>query len=579
MMKDEAPYLLEWIAHHLAVGFTDILVYTNDCTDGTVEMLKRLEVLGLACHRPNIIPEGSKPQPSAIKHAQVEPLVQSADWVMLFDADEFLSINHPAAHLDGMLDDVVARGANGIVITWRIFGSGGVVDWSRAPVTEQYLRAAPPLWNKGWGVKTLFRFDPEHWRLGIHRPVIKNKYLETGFPDKVHWLNGSGVPMESYFKYRGWRSIKRTLGYNWAQMNHYAIKSVDSYALRQLRGNVNNKKNKYNADYWALQDRNEVEDLHILRHKVRRAGVMEALLTDEVLGALHQDAVERVERTLDEYKATPAYAELKAGLLEASRVPIGRIVAKPPKPRDPARIEALMHRVRKTGAASASHGSEGVMVRRFSPYVDKVSLPEQGNADWVENHGILLPADPLIFSAEALDAVLSGRFERRNARHIEMYLGTSKRVLEIGGGIGFVAMKALGHLEDTVFMIQDDRPDVIAMARYLARRNGKEDTSRLKFVGGPLALGGDAGRLDGLSAYIRDFRPDALRVNQSVTISGEQIAALECETIERILLPFVDADHADRLHFELSGALHHQGFQEVGEARAQGSLLFTRETE
>ena len=32
MMKDEAPFLLEWFAHHLAVGFTDILVYTNDCT-------------------------------------------------------------------------------------------------------------------------------------------------------------------------------------------------------------------------------------------------------------------------------------------------------------------------------------------------------------------------------------------------------------------------------------------------------------------------------------------------------------------------------------------------------------------
>ncbi|MDA0924304.1 MAG: hypothetical protein O3A97_06885 [Proteobacteria bacterium] len=26
MMKDEAPFLLEWFAHHLAVGFTDILL-------------------------------------------------------------------------------------------------------------------------------------------------------------------------------------------------------------------------------------------------------------------------------------------------------------------------------------------------------------------------------------------------------------------------------------------------------------------------------------------------------------------------------------------------------------------------
>ena len=56
MMKDEGPYVIEWVAHHLAVGFTDLLVYTNDCSDGTDDMLIRLEELGLAHHRRNVIP-------------------------------------------------------------------------------------------------------------------------------------------------------------------------------------------------------------------------------------------------------------------------------------------------------------------------------------------------------------------------------------------------------------------------------------------------------------------------------------------------------------------------------------------
>jgi hypothetical protein len=131
----------------------------------------------------NVIPEGQKPQPSALNHAQKEPLVAASDWLLVFDADEFLCINHPSGTLEGLLDDTVARGANGVVITWRIFGSGGIVDWSPRAVTEQYTRAAPPLWNKGWGVKTLFRFDPVYWKLGIHRPSIRNKWLETDFPD------------------------------------------------------------------------------------------------------------------------------------------------------------------------------------------------------------------------------------------------------------------------------------------------------------------------------------------------------------------------------------------------------------
>ena len=94
MMKDEGPYLIEWVAHHLAVGFTDLVVYTNDCSDGTDEMLIRLEELGLCHHRRNEIPVGIRPQPSALNYAQDEPVVQQSDWVMVFDADEFLSIKY-----------------------------------------------------------------------------------------------------------------------------------------------------------------------------------------------------------------------------------------------------------------------------------------------------------------------------------------------------------------------------------------------------------------------------------------------------------------------------------------------------
>ena len=83
---------MEWVAHHLAVGFTDLVVYTNDCSDGTDTMLIRLEELGLAHHRRNVIPEGLRPQPSALNHAQEEPVVAQSDWVMVFDADEFVSI-------------------------------------------------------------------------------------------------------------------------------------------------------------------------------------------------------------------------------------------------------------------------------------------------------------------------------------------------------------------------------------------------------------------------------------------------------------------------------------------------------
>ncbi|MEP0049698.1 MAG: glycosyltransferase family 2 protein, partial [Roseobacter sp.] len=329
MMKDEGPFVLEWVAHHLAVGFTDIVVYTNDCTDGTDQMLIRLHQLGLVHHRKNDIPDGLRPQPSALKHAQVDPVVQSSDWLMVFDADEFLCLKNGGATLDDLIDAVVAEDANGIVITWRIFGSNGIQHWSPAPVTEQFLTAAPPMWNKGWGVKTLFKFDPEYWKLGIHRPKIKNKHLQGDFPHSVKWLNGSGRAMEEYFKFRGWRSVMRTVGYDWAQMNHYAIKSMDSYAMRKRRGNVNNKPDKYNTSYWALQDRNEVYDDIALKNASRRKGIFDQLLIDPELAGLHAAAIDRVERQLAEYKLTAEYKDLIASLKTGSKVPIDQVGAKP----------------------------------------------------------------------------------------------------------------------------------------------------------------------------------------------------------------------------------------------------------
>ena len=585
MMKDEAPFLLEWIAHHLAVGFTDILVYTNDCSDGTDTMLMRLEELGLAHHRRNLIPDGVKPQPSALNHAQNEPLVGASDWVLVLDADEFLSVNHPSGQLEGMLDDAVARGANGVVITWRIFGSGGVIDWSRAPVTETYTRAAPPLWNKGWGVKTLFKFDPEYWKLGIHRPTIKTRLLKTGFPDTIRWLNGAGQPMEDYFRFRGWRSIRRTLGYDWAQMNHYAVKSLDAYALRRLRGNVNNKTDKYNADYWSLQNRNEVEDRAILRHAPARARIMAELLGDPVLNRLHHGACEAIEARLATYRQTEAYQRLRDSLIAASQVPITRVQARPPKARDPARIAALMSAVEKQASARPKPDRRtptvtGWAVDDGDPYLPPPhDLSGDMPCDWVVNHDVALPADARVLRPEALAAVLAGRFERRNARNITSYLEGCARVLDIGVGIGFIPIQAVRKSQTLIVMAQDQRAALIAMGQTIARRDGGAHDARLKWVDGPLRLPGDAGdSAGGLAAYLRDFRPAALRISRPRDLPPAMLAGQTLRSLRRVIVPFASDAQADELRAGYGPVLAQMGFAEIPARAAAGSLQFDKTT-
>ncbi len=466
MMKDEGPFLLEWVAHHLVVGFTDLVVFTNDCTDGTDKMLMRLEELGLAHHRRNEIPPGRKPQPSALKHAEADPVVRNSDWVMVFDADEFLCIRHGDGTLDELLDAVVAAGGTGMVATWRIFGSGGIVEWSREPVTEQYVMAAPPLWNKGWGVKTLFRHDAASWKLGIHRPKMRNKVLETGFPDTVRWLNGSGRVMEDYFKFRGWRSILRTVGHDWVQMNHYAVKSVDSYAIRRLRGNVNNKTEKYGAAYWALQDRNETRDETVLRFASERRRISIGLLSDPVLGALHRAAVEQTEARLAELKATDAYGDFVAELAAASRVPIDAVEARPPKPRNPQAIAAKMSKAERR--AVGDQRPPPVELYLQGP----VEAAGEARGEWHSNQGVKLPADPRIFTPVALSQIAEGKFERKLARQLPALLPQGGRYLEVGAASGFLAARLARGRPDVALAIQEADPTRRAFIAGLFERNG-----------------------------------------------------------------------------------------------------------
>ncbi|MEL6596527.1 MAG: glycosyltransferase family 2 protein [Pseudomonadota bacterium] len=483
MMKDEGPFVLEWIAHHMAVGFTDLLVYTNDCSDGTDDMLIRLEELGLAYHRRNDIPEGIKPQPSALKYAQVEPLTADADWLLVFDADEFLCIKHGDGSLDGLIDGIKAEGGNGMVITWRIFGSGGVHDWSRDPVTEQYLYAAPPMWNKGWGVKTLFQFDPDVWKLGIHRPKMKNKVLDTPFPDSVKWLNGSGRPMEDYFKFRGWRSIVRTVGYDWAQMNHYAVKGIDSYAMRKFRGNVNNKKDKYNDAYWSLQDRNEVRDDSMLRYSERRREIFEGLLTDPELNRLHHAALEMAEGKLNTFKGTPEYDAFVANLKTASAVPITQVEAKPPKARDKEKIAALMSDVEKRATAKPKEQKKKPVEQQDLLPTDvyvrgTVDMSATPPLEWFANHSVQLPADPRLFTPPALIQISEGKFERPLARNVPKWMPAGGTYLDIGAASGFLGTHLVQERSDVTVILQEASSALRDFIRGLWDKNGVVESDR-----------------------------------------------------------------------------------------------------
>ena len=114
-VKNEGAFLLDWLAHHRATGFTEFLVCSNDCTDGTDAMLDRLAALGWLNHLRNDIAHPRGPQWSALKAADAHPLMRSADWVLFLDIDEFVNIHAGDRTLSSLLLALPDATANRII--------------------------------------------------------------------------------------------------------------------------------------------------------------------------------------------------------------------------------------------------------------------------------------------------------------------------------------------------------------------------------------------------------------------------------------------------------------------------------
>ena len=83
-VRNEGPFLIDWLAHHRAAGITDVLAMSNDCDDGTDAMLDRLQALGWLVHLPNPGPHPRGPQWSALaladRHRAQIPVVARIHW-------------------------------------------------------------------------------------------------------------------------------------------------------------------------------------------------------------------------------------------------------------------------------------------------------------------------------------------------------------------------------------------------------------------------------------------------------------------------------------------------------------------
>ncbi|MEO3416143.1 glycosyltransferase family 2 protein [Roseovarius sp. CAU 1744] len=311
-MKNEGPFILEWLAYHRAIGVDDFLVYTNDCTDGTDTMLQLLQDKGFVQHRENPFRQsGLKPQHAALQAAEDEPVIRNATWLACIDVDEFINIKIG----DGTLNALFAAvpDANMIAMTWRLFGNSNVHEFQDCPITEQFLLCAPELIRKphqAWGFKTLFRNVGLFKKLGVHRP----KGLKPQLWKKIYWVNGSGQRLPRDIYRNGWRSTTETYGYDLVQLNHYAVRSAESFLVKRDRGRVNHVDRDQGLAYWFRMNNNAETETSIQCRLAKMHEELARLMSDPDIATTHHHAVARHREKIDKLRATKNYANFFAEL-------------------------------------------------------------------------------------------------------------------------------------------------------------------------------------------------------------------------------------------------------------------------
>lgn len=307
--------MLEWLAHHRAVGFSDFLVFSNDCQDGTDAMLDRLAALGEITHVRNDGPyDKGGIQFTALKLASRLEIVKGADWILTLDIDEFVNIHVGERTLPALT--AALPEASAITLTWRLFGNDGITRYKDRRVTETFTGCAPEIIHWPWRAamfKTLYRNDGTYGKPGVHRPRSPNRDRLR----QARWFDCAGRELGDDFRTRRLFSDYGRPLFGLAQLNHYVLGAMESFILKSDRGRVNHC-DLMQADYWVERNYSSKRDTSIRKMDAKSAPLLSALMGDAQLNRLHREAVKWRRDRFDQLMRQEEFRALYARLLMTS---------------------------------------------------------------------------------------------------------------------------------------------------------------------------------------------------------------------------------------------------------------------
>ncbi|TCP87147.1 glycosyl transferase family 2 [Rhizobium sp. PP-CC-2G-626] len=255
VMKDEAPYIIEWTAFHIALGF-EIIIADNGGTDDTSALLSALDRAGFITRIDlrNLQQVQLKAYRAIIRTAKSK----GVDILGFMDVDEFFCRSHPIVSMmpemgSSHLADLFRKfSATQFSFHWKNFGGGSSDLDLRKPVLERFHRHAQQTFHPNVNVKSFFLVSsvtnwPSVFTLGSY--VISSHW---------HW-----AARERWFEdgrriYRHKPEVD-LVTYDHGSILHFPIKSPAEFEKKQARGDVVFKNNKYTSQYYDYYNMNDLD--------------------------------------------------------------------------------------------------------------------------------------------------------------------------------------------------------------------------------------------------------------------------------------------------------------------------------
>jgi len=292
-IKNEAPYLDEWLAFCMLEGIEHVLLYDNNSSDNTRDVLRPWIENGFVELFDWPIHWKSSSQTRAYSDA-LKRLRGRSRWAAFIDPDEYL-FSPTGKPLPEILR--LYEGQAGVVVNWQCYGTSGHKRRPDGLTIESYTRRARREWARNRRVKSivdpllavepqgshLFTVEPGH-RLVTEdfRPVRvvrgiigrrRLRHLAALLPY---------VPFDPYSKVE---PSPKQVSVSELRINHYVTRSAEELDSKYKdRDTMSGRDRRSHGRY---HDRNEVED-PILASKaervreiiasVRSAGAIKALM-------------------------------------------------------------------------------------------------------------------------------------------------------------------------------------------------------------------------------------------------------------------------------------------------------------